>query len=157
MAQEKIEWQQPPEKLPSQRKGPVRKARKNSHWRSIVALALLVGAFGTMGAVTIDLTVVKGAEIRAMEKEIGDIEAQNGALQVEVDRLRSPAHIESAALAMGMEKPSGTVYVAGDFSGAKTTTGVPASQSATQLTEGETSTIKKLSQIFTSFFASTQR
>ncbi|MDA8228650.1 MAG: septum formation initiator [Desulfitobacterium hafniense] len=158
VAQEKLEWQQPLKHVSTTPKkaNPIKK-RNRSHWKSIMALGLTVAVAGVIGAETINLTVVKGAEIRALEKEITAIKSQNDVLQVEVDKLRSVSRIETAALSMGMQKPSGTVYVAGNLPAVKSKTGTSTSQVATEQVEEKPSAIKQLSQLFTSFFASTQR
>lgn len=159
VAQEKLEWQQPLEDLPRQKNKPISKRKARSHWKSVLVLALLVSAAGAIAVETINLTVVKGAQIRAMEKELIALKSDNNLLQVQVDKLRSVGRIESEAIAMGMEKPAGTVYVAGALPVAKSQTGNVPTQTATQpatATE-QPSVLKQLSQKFTSFFASTQR
>ncbi|CAA7602895.1 Hypothetical protein DEACI_3718 [Acididesulfobacillus acetoxydans] len=130
--------------------------------RSVLALTLAVGIFGAICADTIQLTVVKGAEIRSLEKDISTAKAQNDLLQVQVDKLRSVGRIESAALAMGMVQPSGTVYVAGNLPAVK-----QSSQAAAPKVAGPKagsaqeapiqSALHQLAQIFTGLFASTQR
>jgi hypothetical protein len=157
VAQEKIEWQQPLEKSPRQRKKPVQRKTPRSHWKSVLLLGLTVTIATALAAETINLTVVKGAQIRMMEKEITSLKANNNLLQVQVDKLRSVSRIESAAIAMGMEKPAGTVYVAGTLPVAKNQTGAVPTQAASQQLAEEPSALKQISQKFTSFFASTQR
>ena len=157
VAQEKIEWQQPLEKLPRQSKRPAQRKKPNSHWKSVLVLGLAVIAAAALATETINLTVVKGAQIRSMQKEITALKANNNLLQVQVDKLRSVSRIENAAIAMGMEKPAGTVYVAGTLPVAKNQTGVVPTQTAPQNVVEEPSTLKQISQKFTSFFASTQR
>jgi hypothetical protein len=110
-----------------------------------------------MAAETINLTVVKGAQVRAMQKDITALKANNNLLQVQVDKLRSVSRIENTAIAMGMEKPAGTVYVAGTLPVAKNQTGAEPTQAASQQVAEEPSALKEISQMFTSFFASTQR
>lgn len=168
VAQENLDYLQESPEQASANKQKARKARAQQKARvrlrlkSLLALFLFVGAAAGVCAETIQLTVVKGAEIRALEKEISGLKAQNDVLQVQVDKLRSVGRIESAALAMGMEKPAGTVYVAGALPAVKNSTGASAPPAA-QVSEAKgqeaskPSALKKLSQIFTSFFASTQR
>jgi len=155
VAQEKIQWQEPLEHVPRQRKKSRPKERKKL--KSFFVLALIVAVAATIGAETINLTVAKGAQVRALEKEVANLQVQNDLLQAQVDKLRSVSRIESAALAMGMEKPAGTVYVSGNLPAVKNQTGVNVPQIATQPPEPEPSVVKQISQLFTSFFASTQR
>ena len=163
VAQEKLEWQElpqgrRPEKSPTLRK----RSRVRLHRRSLVALILVVGMAGAVTAETVQLTVVKGAEIRSLEKDISTVKAQNDLLQVQTDKLRSVGRIESAALAMGMVKPSGTVYVAGAVPAVKNSSGATAPKVAMSAAGSaqkaqKPSALQQFSQIFTSFFASTQR
>ena len=158
VAQEKIELQEPL-KQKSRVKSPrsVRKGDRFAKGVSIIGLVIIVGLTASIGAATIQLTVVQGAEVRNMEKEISAIKVRNNLLQMEADKLRAVGRIESAALAMGMEKPAGTVYVAGSLPSPNNQKVAPSTQAATQSTEGKPTALKQLSQIFTSFFASTQR
>ena len=158
VAQEKIEWQEPLKQKSRERNPrPGRKGKQFAKGKSILVLAFIVGLTGAIGAATIQLTVVQGAEVRTLEKEISTIKAQKNLLQMEADKLHAPGRIESAALAMGMGKPAGIVYVAGAVPSVKTQKVAPLTQAATQLTEVKPTTLKQFSQIFTSFFASTQR
>jgi cell division protein FtsL len=158
VAQEKKEWQElVDQKSPERNPRPTRKGRKYAKAKSILVLAFIVGLTGSMGAATIQLTVVQGAEVRTLDKEISMIKAQKNLLQMEADKLRSVSRIESAALAMGMTKPSGTVYVASAVPSINNEKVAPLTQAATQITEVKPSALKQFSQIFTSFFASTQR
>lgn len=157
VAQEKLEWQQPLDELPRPRKQPVRRKKAHSHWKSVLILGLTFSMAALLAVETINLTVVKGAQIRAMEKEITSLEADNNLLQVQIDKLRSVSRIESEALAMGMEKPAGTVYVAGTLPVTKSQTGTVPTQTALQPATEQASILKQISQKFTSFFASTQR
>lgn len=157
VAQEQIEWQQPLERSPRKRRKPVQRIKPQSHWKSVLVLGLTVTIAAALAVETINLTVVKGAQIRATQKEIAALEANNNLLQVQVDKLRSVSRIETAAIAMGMEKSAGTVYVAGTLPVAKNQTGAESTQAASQQVAEEPSALKQISQMFTSFFASTQR
>ncbi|SPF35777.1 conserved exported hypothetical protein [Candidatus Desulfosporosinus infrequens] len=158
VAQEKILWQEPLTKK-SSKKTPrsVKKGQRFGKGKSILVLAFVVGLIGAIGAETIQLTVVKGAQVRSLEKDISSIKAQNDLLQMEADKLRAVGRIESAALAMGMEKPVGIVYVAGAVSTVTNQKGAPTTQVATQPAEAEPTALHQFLQKFTSFFASTQR
>lgn len=158
VAQEKIEWQEPSKQKSRERNPrPAGKGKRYAKGKSIMVLAFIVGLTGAIGAETIQLTVVQGAQVRSLEKEISTIKAQKDLLQMEADKLRSVGRIESAALAMGMEKPAGIVYVAGAMPAIKNQKGAPSTQAATQLTEAKPTALHQFSQRFTSFFASTQR
>jgi cell division protein FtsL len=158
VAQEKIEWQNPVEQKSSERKPrSSRKGKKFAKAKSILVLAVIVGLTGSIGAATIQLTVVQGAQVRTLDKEISTIKARKNLLKMEADKLRATSRIESAALAMGMAKPSGTVYVASAVPSVNNEKVAPLTQAATQITEVKPSALKRFSQIFTSFFASTQR
>jgi len=160
LAQEKIEWQEPLKQKTSERNPqPARKRKKFSKGKSMLILAFIVGLSGSIGAATIQITVVQGAEVRTLEKEISAIKARNDLLQMEADKLRAPERIATAALAMGMEKPAGTVYVAGAVPSVAVNNQkvAPTTQAETQTAEAKSTALKQFSQIFTSFFASTQR
>ena len=158
VAQEKVEWQEPlKQKYRERNPRPVRKTGHYAKGKSILVLAFIVGLTGAIGAATIQLTVVQGAEVRTLEKEISTIKARKDLLQMEADKLRAPSRIESAALAMGMEKPTGTVYVAGAVPSVNNQKVAPSTQATTQTAEVKPTVLKQFSQIFTSFFASTQR
>ncbi|KGP75723.1 septum formation initiator [Desulfosporosinus sp. Tol-M] len=158
VAQEKIEWQEPLKRKSRERNPrPAKKSSRFSKGKSILGLALIVGLTASIGAATIQLTVVQGAEVRNLEKEISTIKVRKNLLQMEADKLRAVGRIESEALAMGMEKPAGTVYVAGSLPSPSNQKVAPSTQAATQPTEGKPTALKQLSQLFTSFFASTQR
>jgi|GEM_PF-622404 len=140
----------------------VRKVSRRSklQFQTLVVMLIVIGLFGFIGAQTIHTTIVKGAEIKALEKELQILKAENDMLQVEVDQLASVARIEKAALAMGMEKPEGTIYVAsGVLQPAEEEVGVEQTQkTASMPAQDETnSVLKDVFKIFTSFFASTQR
>lgn len=158
VAQEKIDRQQPLKQKNEQRKPQLKKRRKRfAKGKSILVLAFVVGVTAAIGAETIQLTVVQGAQVLAVEKEISTIKAQNDLLQLEADKLRAVSRIESVAKSMGMEKPAGVVYVTGAVPGVKNQMGAPSAQVATQATEAKPTILHQFSQIFTSFFASTQR
>jgi len=157
VAQGKLEWQQPLDELPRPKKQAISRKSKPSHWKSVLVLGLTVSVAAALAVETINLTVVKGAQIRVVEKEITSLKSNNDLLQVKVDKLRSVNRIESEALAMGMEKPAGTVYMAGTLPVAKSQTGTVPTQTASQPVTEQPSVLKQISQKFTSFFASTQR
>ncbi|TGE40044.1 septum formation initiator [Desulfosporosinus fructosivorans] len=158
VAQEKIEWQEPLTQKSNERNPRrTRKGGKFAKVKSILGLALIVGLTGAIGATTIQLTVVQGAEVRTLENEISTIKARKDLLQMEADKLRAVGRIESAALAMGMEKPAGIVYVAGTMPTLKNQKVAPSTQAATQPIEVKLTALQQFSKIFTSFFASTQR
>lgn len=158
VAQEKIMWQEQLKQKTSERNSrPARKGSRFAKGKSILVLALIVGLTGAVGAMTIHLTVVQGAEVRTLEKEISTIKARKDLLQMEADKLRAVGRIESAALAMGMEKPAGIVYVAGAVPSVKNQKVAPSTQAATHPTEVKPTALQQFSKIFTSFFASTQR
>lgn len=158
VAQEMIEWQEPlQQKTSVKNPRPAKKGAQFAKGKSILLLALIVGLTGSIAAATIQLTVVQGAEMRNLEKEISTIKVRKNLLQMEADKLRAVSRIESAALAMGMEKPAGTVYVAGSLPALKDQKVAPSTQTATQATEVKPTALKQFSQMFTSFFASTQR
>ena len=158
VAQEKSEWQQPLKQKSAEKKPQLKKRRKRlAKGKSILILAFIVGMTGAIGAETIQLTVVQGAQVRTAENEISKIKAQNDLLKVEADKLRAMGRIESVAKSMGMEKPAGVVYVTGVVPGVKNQKGVPSAQVAMQATEAKPTLLHQFSQIFTSFFASTQR
>lgn len=126
LAQKKTEWQQPKHA----KRNPAKRITRYARLKSVLFLVLIVAVAGSVGVETLNLTVVKAAEIRNLEKEITALKANNDLLQVKVDQLRSVGRIESSALAMGMEKPQGTVYVSENITAANEQMGVPASQQA---------------------------
>lgn len=161
VAQEKIEWQEPlAQKSRERNPRPSRRRKQFSKGKSILVLAFIVGLTGSFAAATVQLTVVQGAAVHNLEKEISTIKAQKNLLQMEAYKLRAVGRIESEALAMGMEKPSGVVYVAG-AAGAVTSVNnqkvAPFTQVAEKPTEVKPTALQQFSQKFTSFFASTQR
>jgi len=158
VAQEKMEWQQPlKQKFEERKTRSTRRGKRFAKGKSILVLAFIVGITGSIGAETIQLTVVQGAQVRAAQKEISTIKAQNDLLQVEADKLRAVSRIESVAKSMGMVKPAGVVYVTGAVPMAKNQKGAPSTQVATPIAEAKPTMLHQFSQIFTSFFASTQR
>ncbi|HZK83396.1 MAG TPA: septum formation initiator [Desulfosporosinus sp.] len=156
VAQEKIEWQEPLTQKSRQKNSRHTSRKQYAKVKSIFALAFIVGVTGAIGAATIQLTVVQGAEVRTLEKEISTIKAQRNLLQMEADKLHAIGRIESAALAMGMEKPAGMVYVAGVVPTVNNQKVAPYTQ-APQPTVVKSTALQQFSQMFTSFFASTQR
>ena len=157
VAQEKVQWHEAPTHVTRTVKRSKPKTRYRWAARGIILFVLVVGSASTIAVMTIDLTVVKGAEVRVLEKNIDDLKAQNDLLQVDVDKLRSVNRIETAALAMGMEKPSGTVYVTGAVPPVNNNTGAPAQPAKPPTEQQKPSAVKKISQLFTGLFASTQR
>ena len=158
VAQEKIEWQVPAkENSGVSNLRPAKKRKQYTKLKSILVLSFIVGLTGAIGAETIQLTVVQGAQVRTLEKEISVIKAQNDLLQMEADKLRSVGRIESAAISMGMEKPLGKVYMAGTLPAVKNQEGAPTTQTTTHTAEVKPTALHQFSKLFTSFFASTQR
>lgn len=140
---------------PSKRAAQTQKVRV----QSLAMMLVVIAIFGLIGAKTVHTNIVKGAEVRALEKEIQALSAESNLLQVEVDKLRSVARIEQVALAMGMERPEGTIYIASSLIQPTKTVGVEQTQkTAAAPVEGKTNSIfDNIFRIFTSFFASTQR
>ncbi len=170
MAERKIQYDEPfvyqdeaPKSPRSKKSKPIAKKTTSQAnqkgLQSFVIMLVIIAIFGVIGAKTVHITVVKGAEIRALEKELTALNMENGLLQVEVDKLRSVSRIEQAALAMGMEKPEGTIYMASNIIQPEKELGVENTQ-MTALAPSEeraTSVLDNVFRIFTSFFASTQR
>jgi len=140
---------------------PVKKVSKAQavQIQSLVIMLVVISIFGLIGAKTVHTNVVKGAEVRALEKELQALNVENDLLQVEVDKLRSVGRIEKVALAMGMEKPEGTIYIASSLIQPTKTSGVEQTQQTAAVpVEGKANSIfDNVFRIFTSFFASTQR
>lgn len=148
------------EKAERKKATPTKKVSKAAaRVKGLAVMLVIITIFGVIGAKTVYTNVVKGAEIRALEKEIQALSVETDLLQVEVDKLRSVARIEKVALAMGMEKPEGTLYVASNLIQPTKTSGVDqAQETAAVSVEGKAnSVIGNVFRIFTSFFASTQR
>lgn len=145
------------------RQGRQRPSKKTNPSRKLkiavfITMLLVIGLFGIIGALTVHITVVKGAEIKALEKELQTLSTEKDLLQVEADQLRSVARIEKVALAMGMEKPEGTIYVDRSMLASEKTLGVETQATAAAPIEGKANSLyKNVFQIFTSFFATTQR
>lgn len=127
--------------------------------KSLAVMLIMITLFGLIGAKTVHTNVVKGAEVRALEKELQALSVENDLLQVEADKLRSVARIEKVALAMGMERPEGTIYIASSLIQPTKTVGVEQTQKTAAVpAEGKPNSIfDSVFRIFTSFFASTQR
>ena len=158
VAQEKIEWQEPlTQTYAAQNPRSPKRGKEYSKIKSILTLALIVGITGAISVETIHLTVVKGGQVQNLKKEISTIEKNNDLLKLEVDKLRAVGRIESVALSMGMEKPTGKVYMAGVVPTVKSQKGPPTTEVAKQPTEVKPTSLLQFSKIFTSFFASTQR
>lgn len=148
------------EKVGKKKTTPVKKvSRAQARIQGLVVMLVLISIFGLIGAKTVHTNVVKGAEIRALEKEIQALSVESELLQVEVDKLRSVARLEKVALAMGMEKPVGTLYVASNLIQPTKSSGVEETQqtAAVPVEEKANTIIDNVFRIFTSFFASTQR
>ena len=166
MAQRKIQYDEPfayQDRTPRSDKPRAQKVRVSPAGKkglqSLVIMLVMIAIFGLIGAKTIHITVVKGAEIRALEKELVALNVENGFLQVEVDKLRSVGRIEQAALALGMERPEGTIYIASNLIQPQRELGVDNNQMTAMapVEEKANSVIDNVLRIFTSFFASTQR
>ncbi|AHF10573.1 MULTISPECIES: septum formation initiator family protein [Dehalobacter] len=140
---------------------PSKKTSQMLKYRAIALLVMLgiIGMFGLIGAKTVHITVVKAAEIKALQKEIQTLNVENDLLQVEVDKLSSVSRIEKVALAMGMEKPEGTIYIASSLIQPESTAEVDQTQKTAAVPdEGKANSILgNVFSIFSSFFASTQR
>ncbi|NLI90786.1 MAG: septum formation initiator [Peptococcaceae bacterium] len=146
--------------LPKRRKtAPVKKRAQAVRVQSLAMMLVIIGLFGLIGAKTVHTNVVKGAEVRALEKELQALHVENDLLQVEVDKLRSIARIEKAALAMGMERPEGTIYIASNVIQPQKTVGVEQTQKTAAVPDQgkANSMFDNVFKILTSFFASTQR
>lgn len=140
---------------PSKKVSQAQKAR----FQALILMLMIISVFGLIGAKTVHTTVVKGAEIKALEQEMQALGIENDLLQVEVDKLRSVGRIEKVALAMGMEKPEGTLYIASNLIQPEKEVGVEQIQKTAAVpVEGEANSLfDNVFKIFTSFFASTQR
>ncbi|MGI5901224.1 MAG: FtsB family cell division protein [Desulfitobacteriia bacterium] len=141
------------------RRSHTKKHSQKLRLQSLVIVLAIITMFGIIGAKTVHINIVKGAEIKALESELQALNIERDLLQVEVDRLRSVARIEKAALAMGMEKPEETIYIAEDLIPLEKAAGVDQTQEiAVTPSESETnSVVDKIFHVFTSFFGSTQR
>jgi len=169
MAQRKLNYNEPfvdlyTEKLVGEPRRKPAKSKKVSQAtkvkvQSLAVMLVVILMFGVIGAKTVHTNVVKGAEIRNLERDLQVLGAENDMLQVEADKLRSVARIENAALAMGMEKPEGTIYIASRLIQPEKAVGVEETQKTAAVpSEGEADSVfDNVLKIFTSFFASTQR
>lgn len=166
MAQRKVRNNHPYEDLygesyaiPKRKKiSPPKKAAK-VHKLGFIVMMALIAVFGLIGALTVYTTVVKAAEVRSLEKDIQSLAMEQDLLQVEVDKLSSVARIEKVALAMGMENPKGTIYIAGSVIEPEKETGVEQTQkTAAEPGKGKAdSVLERISKVIAGFFASTQR
>lgn len=140
---------------------PSKKAYQAQKYRiqNMVLMLVVIAIFGLIGAKTVHITVVKEAEVRELEKELQNLNIESDLLQVQVDKLRSVDRIEKVALAMGMEKPEGTIYIASNLVEMEKSVGVEQTQKTAAVpAEGKAnSIIANVLKVFTSFFASTQR
>ncbi|HWQ89783.1 MAG TPA: septum formation initiator [Desulfitobacteriaceae bacterium] len=138
---------------------PARRANRQARLRSLLILVAIAAVTGAIGVETLNLTVVKAAEVHALEKDITALKANNDLLQVKVDQLRSIGRIESSALAMGMEKPEGTVYISKNIAVLNEHNNASVSpQTIASLPENEknNSIVKQFAHIITGFFTSNQ-
>ncbi len=159
VAQEKLELELErsiPESPRSKRRVASR-PKQQGKFKGILMVLLLSGVMGAVGVASVHITVVQNDQVKALQKEIRDIKQNNDLLQVEVDKLRSVSRIEKEATAMGMVKPSGTVYVAGNLSPVQNETGDAQSQAASQPAEKKASPFQEIAQFFSNFFALAQR
>ncbi len=172
MAQRKYQYDEPfdyqykehiqqPNMVQSRKATPAKRVSQTQKVRvqSLAVMLIMITLFGLIGAKTVHTNVVKGAEVRALEKELQALSVENDLLQVEVDKLRAVARIEKVALAMGMERPEGKIYISSSLIQPTKTVGVEQTQkTATLPAEGKSNSIfDSVFRIFTSFFASTQR
>ena len=136
---------------------PAHRDNRQARLRSLLILVVIVAVTGAIGVETLNLTVVKAAEVHALEKNITAIKANNDLLQVKVDQLRSIGRIESSALAMGMEKPEGTVYISENIAVLDEKADTSASQqTVASLPEKNNSLVKQFTRIISGFFTSNQ-
>ncbi|UWG98428.1 septum formation initiator family protein [Dehalobacter sp. DCM] len=159
--QDDVEYRVPVRQNVKKAAAPSKKTSQAQKYRVLALVTILgiIGMFGLIGAKTVHITVVKAAEIKALEKDLQTLGVENDLLQVEVDKLSSVSRIEKVALAMGMEKPTGTIYIASSLIQPENTAEVDTTQkTAAAQVEGETkSAFGNIFSIFSSFFASTQR
>jgi cell division protein FtsL len=152
LAQKKVSQQ--PKQLTRK---PAHRANRQARLRSLLILVVIVAVTGAIGVETLNLTVVKAAEVHALEKNITALKANNDLLQVKVDQLRSIGRIESSALAMGMEKPEGTVYISENIAVLDEKTDASASQqTVASLPEKNDSLVNQFTRIISGFFTSNQ-
>jgi cell division protein FtsL len=152
LAQKKVSQQ--PKQLTRK---PAHRNNRQARLRSLLILVVIVAVTGAIGVETLNLTVVKAAEVHALEKNITALKANNDLLQVKVDQLRSIGRIESSALAMGMEKPEGTVYISENIAVLDEKADTSASQqTVASLPEKNDSLVKQFTRIISGFFTSNQ-
>ncbi len=152
LAQKKVSQQ--PKQLTRK---PAHRDNRQVRLRSLLILVVIVVVTGAIGVETLNLTVVKAAEVHALEKNITALKANNDLLQVKVDQLRSIGRIESSALAMGMEKPEGTVYISENIAVLDEKADTSAShQTVASLPEKNNSLVKQFTRIISGFFTSNQ-
>lgn len=136
---------------------PAHRDNRQARLRSLLILVVIVAVTGAIGVETLNLTVVKAAEVHALEKNITALKANNDLLQVKVDQLRSIGRIENSALAMGMEKPEGTVYISENIAVLDEKADTSASQqTVASLPEKNDSLVKQFTRIISGFFTSNQ-
>lgn len=159
VAQEKmeLELERPMPRNPRTQKRPARHPRQKGNAKGILMVILMAGVMGAVGVASVQITVVQDDQVKALQKEVSDLKQGNDLLQVQADKLRSVSRIEQEALAMGMEKPSGTVYVAGNLNPVQSETGDTQSKAAAQPAEKKPSALQQIAQLFTNFFALVQK
>jgi cell division protein FtsL len=113
-----------------------RKRRQKARIRAFVTALIIIAAFGGLALKAAHVHLVKGTQIRILQEDIEKLKLENSGLQRDIDSLSSLRQIEQAALAMGMEKPEGTIYVDKSLLPAKAQAGmVPRSPAATEATK----------------------
>lgn len=144
----------------NRKKSPSKKAHQAQKYgiQNMVLVLFVIAIFGLIGAKTVYTTVVKGAEVRGLEKQIQNLSIESDLLQVQLNKLQSVDRIEKQALAMGMEKPEGTIYIASNLIESEKTAGVEQTQKTAALpVESKTNSVfNNVLMVFTSFFGSTQ-
>ncbi|MCL1790638.1 MAG: hypothetical protein FWG40_04685 [Peptococcaceae bacterium] len=89
-----------------------RRQRKQKRMLKILATSLIfIVAFGAIAGKAANVHLVKANQVYILEDEIKKLNLENAGLKRTVDDLSAVTYIEKQALAMGMEKPEGTLYV----------------------------------------------
>ncbi|MCL1917804.1 MAG: hypothetical protein FWG14_05745 [Peptococcaceae bacterium] len=97
-----------------------KKRRQQARIRAFVTALIIIIALGGLAVKAAHVHLIKGTQVRLMEEDIKKLNLENEGLKRQIDLLSSVKHIEQAALAMGMEKPGGTIYVDKNLLPAKT-------------------------------------